>query len=54
MGAVFNRDYQLNRGGKPLPPTLNYSLNNIEFFVVSNKGLSANVFRVPGSTVRES
>ena len=33
MGAVFNRDYPFNRGWKPLPPTINYSLNDIELNV---------------------
>ena len=35
VGAVFNRDYPGNRGQRPLPPTINYSLNDIEFYVVS-------------------
>jgi hypothetical protein len=33
VGAVFNRDYPFNRGWKPLPPTINYSLNDIELNV---------------------
>jgi hypothetical protein len=45
VGAVFIRDYPLNRGWpstssdgpKPLPPTPNYSLNNIELYVVSEE-----------------
>ena len=37
VGAVFNRDYPFNRGWKPLPPTINYSLNDIELNVVSYK-----------------
>ena len=35
VGAVFNRDYPGNRGQRPLPPTINYSLNDIEFYAVS-------------------
>ena len=35
MGAVFNRDYPGNRGRRPLPPTINYNLNDIEFHEVS-------------------
>ena len=35
MGAVFNRDYSSNRGWKPLPPTINYNLNDLGFYVVS-------------------
>ena len=37
MGAVFNRDYPFNRGWKPLPPTINYSPNDIELNVVSHE-----------------
>jgi hypothetical protein len=37
VGAVFNRDYPGNRGRRPLPPTINYNLNNIEFHEVSYK-----------------
>ena len=33
VGAVFNRDYPFNRGWKTLPPTINYSLNDIELNV---------------------
>ena len=43
MGAVFNRDYPGNRGrpatssveSRPLPPTINFFLNDLEFYVVS-------------------
>jgi len=35
VGAVFNRDDPIDRGWKPLPPTSNYGLNDIETFVVS-------------------
>jgi hypothetical protein len=35
VGAVFNRDYPGNRGRRPLPPTIDYNLNNIEFPEVS-------------------
>ena len=35
MGAFFNRDYPGNRGWKPLPPTINYNLNDLKFNVVS-------------------
>jgi len=31
VGAVFNRDYPFNRGWKPLPPTINFNLNDIDF-----------------------
>ena len=37
VGAVFNRDYPFNRGWKPLPPTINYSPNDIELNVVSHE-----------------
>ena len=37
MGAVFNRDYPFNRGWKPLPPTINYNINDIELNVVSHE-----------------
>ena len=37
VGAVFNRDYPGNRGRRPLPPTINYNLNDIEFYVVSHE-----------------
>ena len=37
MGAVFNRDFPGNRGRRPLPPTINFYLNNLEFYVVSYK-----------------
>ena len=37
MGAVFNRDYPFNRGWKPLPPTIDFNLNDIEFYEVSYK-----------------
>jgi hypothetical protein len=37
VGAVFNRDYPGNRGRRPLPPTIDYNLNNIEFSEVSYK-----------------
>jgi hypothetical protein len=42
VGAVFNRDYPGNRGRRPLPPTIDYNLNNIEFSEDSYKvfGLS--------------
>ena len=32
VGAVFNRDYPLNRGWKPLPLTINFSLSHYELF----------------------
>jgi len=35
--SKVNRDYPVNRGWKPLPPTTNYSLNNIEFYVASHE-----------------
>ena len=35
VGAVFNRDYPFNSGWKPLPPTINYNLNDIELNEVS-------------------
>ena len=52
MGAVFNRDYPVNRGwpatssveSKPLPPTVNYSLNDIEFYVVSHEKFGSQRF----------
>jgi len=34
VGAVFNRDYLDNRGWKPLPPTIHYSLKNTELYEV--------------------
>jgi hypothetical protein len=37
VGAVFNRDYPGNRGWKPLPPTINYSLEDIDLSVVSDE-----------------
>jgi hypothetical protein len=35
VGAVFNRDYPYNRGWKPLPPAINFYLNDLECYVVS-------------------
>jgi hypothetical protein len=35
VGAVFNRDFPGNRGRRPLPPTINFYLNDLEFYVVS-------------------
>jgi len=43
VGAVFNRDYPGNRGrpatssaeSRPLPQTINFYLNDLEFYVVS-------------------
>ena len=35
MGAVFNRDFPGNRDRRPLPPTIKFFLNNLEFYVVS-------------------
>jgi hypothetical protein len=37
VGAVLNRDYPDNRGWKPLPPTIHYSLKNTDFYVVSHE-----------------
>jgi hypothetical protein len=48
VGAVFAcipllfsgataRDYPGNRGRRPLPPTINYNVNGIEFYVVSHE-----------------
>jgi len=34
VGAVFNRDYPVNRGWKPLPPIIQYCLYDIEFYEV--------------------
>ena len=35
MGAVFNRDFLGNRGRRPLPPTINFYLIDLEFYVFS-------------------
>jgi hypothetical protein len=35
VGAVFNRDFPGNRGLRPLPPNINFYLNDLEFYVVS-------------------
>ena len=50
VGAVFNRDYPGNRGWKPLPPTINYSLNDIELNVVSYERFRVGRLRIRSST----
>jgi len=35
VGAFFNHDFPGNRGRRPLPPTINFDLIDLDFYVVS-------------------
>jgi hypothetical protein len=48
VGAVFNRDFLGNRGRRPLPPTINFYLTDLEFYVVSYKRFRGSEFNGSG------
>ena len=48
VGAVFNRDFPGNRGRRPLPPAINFYLNELEYYEVSYKDLAPRFPDTPG------